>query len=86
MQLQDQKLWMRGFGIFLAALLALAVLDVMAKDLVQRNSAPLVNLVRYIVVLLMALSVVWKSRVPVSVGHILAASEKVGIRQAGGDF
>ena len=67
MQRQDQKMWMRGFGIFLVALLALAVLDVMAKDLVQRNSAPLVNLTRYIVVLLMALFVVWKSRVSVRV-------------------
>lgn len=71
MQFQDQKLWMRGFGIFLAALFALAVLDVMAKDLVQRNSAPLVNLTRYIVVLLMAALVVWKSRVSVTVARQL---------------
>ncbi len=64
---RNQKLqtqWLKGFGIFLCALLALAILDVIAKSLVQRNSAPLVNLARYIVVLGMAWILMLRRRVP----------------------
>ena len=60
----QQAQWLKGFGIFLCALLALAVLDVIAKSLVQRNSAPLVNLVRYVVVLVMALVIMLRRRTP----------------------
>lgn len=72
MKIEDQTNWLRGFGIFLTALFALAVLDVMAKDLVQRNSAPLVNLTRYIVVLAMALGVMLKNKIP----FIVAAPQR----------
>lgn len=47
-------LWLQACGIFLCAIVALATLDVLAKDLVARHPAPLVNLVRYGTVLLMA--------------------------------
>ena len=46
--------WLHACGIFLCAIVALATLDVLAKDLVARHPAPLVNLVRYSIVLLMA--------------------------------
>lgn len=49
-----QATWLRACGTFLCALLALATLDMLAKDLVGRHSAPLVNLFRYGVVLAMA--------------------------------
>ncbi|WP_296163313.1 DMT family transporter [Rhodoferax sp.] len=51
----QQTLWFQACGIFMCALLALATLDVLAKDLVRRNPAPLVNLFRYGVVLIMAM-------------------------------
>ena len=47
-------LWLQACGIFLCAIVALATLDMLAKDLVARHPAPLVNLVRYGTVLLMA--------------------------------
>lgn len=47
-------LWLRACGIFLSAMVALATLDMLAKDLVSRHPAPMINLVRYGVVLLMA--------------------------------
>ena len=46
--------WLQACGIFLCAMLALATLDMLAKDLVTRHPAPAINLVRYGVVLLMA--------------------------------
>lgn len=46
--------WLQACGTFLCALLALATLDMLAKDLVGRHPAPLVNLFRYGVVLIMA--------------------------------
>ena len=55
---------LKGFAIFLCALTVLAVLDALAKDLVLRNSAPLVNLVRYGVVLLMAVGALWHRHAP----------------------
>jgi len=48
--------WLRACGIFLAAMLALATLDMLAKDLVARHPPPLVNLMRYVVVLAMAVA------------------------------
>lgn len=50
-----QTLWLKACGIFLCALMTLATLDMFAKDLMQRNSAPLVNLFRYGIVLIMAI-------------------------------
>lgn len=49
-------LWLQACGIFLCAIVALATLDMLAKDLVARHPAPLVNLVRYGMVLLMAIA------------------------------
>ncbi|HRP19603.1 MAG TPA: DMT family transporter [Alicycliphilus sp.] len=51
-------LWLQACGIFLCAIVALATLDVLAKDLVARHPAPLVNLVRYGMVLLMAVGLI----------------------------
>lgn len=53
-----QAQWLRACGTFLCALLALATLDMLAKDLVARHPAPLVNLFRYGVVLMMAAGMV----------------------------
>ena len=58
---------LKGFAIFLGALSLLATLDALAKDLVLRNSAPLVNLARYGVVLIMALMAMRRRRVPFTV-------------------
>lgn len=55
---------LRGFAVFLAALTVLAVLDALAKDLVLRNSAPLVNLARYGVVLVMAVLLMLRRKGP----------------------
>lgn len=49
-----QTMWLQACGTFLCALLALATLDMLAKDQVGRHPAPLVNLFRYGVVLIMA--------------------------------
>lgn len=59
-----QALWLRACGIFLCALLALATLDMVAKDLVRRNPAPLVNLFRYGVVLILAIGLMRIKRCP----------------------
>ena len=53
-QAPAHTLWLQACGIFLCAIVALATLDMLAKDLVARHPAPLVNLVRYGTVLLMA--------------------------------
>ena len=55
---------LKGCGIFLCSLCCLSVLDVIAKDLVLRNSAPLVNLVRYGVIVCLSLSLMFMKRVP----------------------
>lgn len=48
--------WLRACGIFLAAMTVLATLDMLAKDVVARHPAPLVNLMRYVMVLAMAVA------------------------------
>jgi len=55
---------LKGCGIFLCSLCCLSVLDVLAKDLVLRNSAPLVNMVRYGVIVSLSLSLMLYKRVP----------------------
>jgi len=55
---------LKGCGIFLCSLCCLSVLDVLAKDLVLRNSAPLVNMVRYGVIVTLSLSLILFKRVP----------------------
>ena len=59
--------WLKGCGIFLFSLCCLSVLDVLAKDLVQRNSAPLVNLTRYAVILVLSCGLMYAKRVPFTV-------------------
>lgn len=61
-----QREWLRGFGIFLCALLLLATLDVVAKHLVQRYPPPFINMVRYVVILGMSLVLVWRSGAPIT--------------------
>lgn len=61
---QQQGQFLKGCAFFLCALSTLAALDALAKDLVQRNPAPLVNMVRYSVVLLMAVTIMLVKRVP----------------------
>ena len=46
--------WLQACGLFLCAMVALATLDMLAKDLMARHASALVNLVRYGVVLLLA--------------------------------
>lgn len=60
----QQGQFLKGCAFFLCALSTLAALDALAKDLVQRNPAPLVNMVRYSVVLLMAVTMMLVKRVP----------------------
>jgi drug/metabolite transporter (DMT)-like permease len=57
-----QTLWLQACGIFLCALAALATLDMLAKEVLQRNPAPLVNLARYGVVLSLSLGLLWRKR------------------------
>lgn len=57
-----QALWLRACGVFLCAILALATLDMLAKDLVSRHPAPLVNLVRYGMVLGLAVGLMQVQR------------------------
>jgi drug/metabolite transporter (DMT)-like permease len=59
-----QATWLRACGTFLCALLALATLDMLAKDLVGRHPAPLVNLFRYGVVLAMAAAMMRARKCP----------------------
>ena len=60
----NQLQLLKGCGIFLCSLCCLSVLDVLAKDLVLRNSAPLVNMVRYGVIVCLSLSLMLFKRVP----------------------
>lgn len=55
---------LKGCGIFLCSLCCLSALDVLAKDLVLRNSAPLVNMVRYGVILSLSFSLMLARRIP----------------------
>ncbi|MDB5771345.1 MAG: EamA family transporter [Burkholderia sp.] len=57
---------LRGFGIFLFALLLLAILDVLAKHLVQRYPPPFINMVRYVVILSMSVVLLWRHGLPVT--------------------
>lgn len=61
---QQQGQFLKGCAFFLCALSTLAALDALAKDLVSRNPAPLVNMVRYSVVVLMAITMMLVKRVP----------------------
>jgi drug/metabolite transporter (DMT)-like permease len=54
----QQRQWLTGCGIFLCALACFSLLDALAKDLVDRYSAPLVNAVRYSVIVVLAFAVI----------------------------
>ncbi|MFZ4711388.1 MAG: hypothetical protein ACOYMH_16280, partial [Zwartia sp.] len=62
-----QAQWLKGCAIFLCSVVAFACLDAFAKDLVGRYSAPLVNTVRYSVIIVLAWCIMWVRRVPVRV-------------------
>lgn len=62
-----QAQWLKGCAIFLCSLVAFACLDALAKDLVGRYSAPLVNMARYSVIIVLAWCVMWVKRVPMYV-------------------
>lgn len=62
-----QGQWLKGCAIFLCSLVAFACLDALAKDLVGRYSAPLVNMARYSVIIVLAWCVMWVKRVPMYV-------------------
>jgi len=61
----QQRQWLIGCGIFLCALACFSLLDALAKDLVQRYSAPLVNGARYSVILVLAFAVMRFKRVSI---------------------
>jgi drug/metabolite transporter (DMT)-like permease len=63
-----QAQWLKGCAIFLCSLVAFACLDALAKDLVGRYSAPLVNIARYSVIIVLAWFMMWVKRVPIYVG------------------
>ena len=74
-QAPAHTLWLQACGIFLCAIVALATLDMLAKDLVARHPAPLVNLVRYGTVLLMA--VVLNGFAQIEGGELLGHIERL---------
>ena len=55
--MSEQRQWLVGCGIFLCALICFSLLDALAKDLVHRYSAPLVNMARYTVIVVLAFAV-----------------------------
>jgi len=55
--LNQQRQWLVGCGIFLCALTCFSLLDALAKDLVHRYSASLVNMARYSVIVVLAFGV-----------------------------
>ena len=61
----QQRQWLVGCGIFLCALTCFSLLDALAKDLVHRYSAPLVNMARYSVIVLLAFGVMRIKRVSI---------------------
>ena len=65
--------WLKGCGIFVCALCCLSVLDMLAKDLVSRNSPQLVNLVRYGIILILSLALMFGKRIPF---HVDPAARK----------
>ena len=81
-QAPAHTLWLQACGIFLCAIVALATLDMLAKDLVARHPAPLVNLVRYGTVLLMAvvLNRTLYGRWVIAIGQNPRAAELAGGR------
>jgi drug/metabolite transporter (DMT)-like permease len=66
-ELVRQAQWLKGCAIFLCSLVAFACLDAFAKDLVGRYSAPLVNVARYSVIIVLAWCLLWMKRVPMRV-------------------
>ena len=66
-EVAQQAQWLKGCAIFLCSLVAFACLDAFAKDLVGRYSAPLVNVARYSVIIVLAWSMMWIKRVPMRV-------------------
>ena len=68
----QQTQWLKGCGLFLCSLVGFACLDALAKDLVGRYSAPLVNLARYTVILLLSWGIMWLKQIPLAV----AASDR----------
>lgn len=63
--LSQQRQWLVGCGIFLCALSCFSLLDALAKDLVHRYSAPLVNMARYSVIVVLAFAVMRAKRVSI---------------------
>jgi drug/metabolite transporter (DMT)-like permease len=63
--LSQQRQWLVGCGIFLCALSCFSLLDALAKDLVHRYSAPLVNFARYSVIVVLAFAVMRVKRVSI---------------------
>ncbi len=63
----QQAQWLKGCGLFLCSLVGFACLDALAKDLVGRYSAPLVNLARYTVILLLSWGIMWIKQIPLAV-------------------
>ena len=63
----QQAQWLKGCGLFLCSLVGFACLDALAKDLVGRYSAPLVNLARYTVILLLSWGIMWIKHIPLAV-------------------
>lgn len=61
----QQRQWLIGCGIFLCALSCFSLLDALAKDLVHRYSAPLVNMARYSIILVLAFSIMRAKRVSI---------------------
>jgi drug/metabolite transporter (DMT)-like permease len=62
-----QARWLKGCALFLCSLVGFACLDAFAKDLVGRYSAPLVNLARYSVIVVLAWGIMWLKRVPLRI-------------------
>lgn len=63
--LSQQRQWLVGCGIFLCALSCFSLLDALAKDLVHRYSAPLVNMARYSIIVVLAFAVLRAKRVSI---------------------
>lgn len=63
--LHQQRQWLVGCGIFLCALSCFSLLDALAKDLVHRYSAPLVNMARYSVIVVLAFTIMRVKRVSI---------------------
>lgn len=60
-----QRQWLVGCGIFLCALSCFSLLDALAKDLVHRYSAPLVNMARYSIIVVLAFAIMRAKRVSI---------------------